>query len=272
MKPLFASFSFLASVAVLLCGCGQSKPAGSGPTAENPPAAQAEATKPATASPAAAAEPARPPANPPQAAASPETAGAAPAAAASAAPGAPAPAPAADAAAQLVTTAKAQGDTTLASIGSQLADKTKALTQSAGANDTVNTQVDSSMKSLAAGNDVSGLTGLFQAAKGVNLTPQQTQLAKDVGNLASAYVVQKNFSNLPGAQSDVATIVSSLRQGELTPALPALKKVAQNANLTSQQKQLVSSLADHYAPGLTKASGTLQQGLKSLENLGGSGN
>jgi hypothetical protein len=96
------------------------------------------------------------------------------------------------------------------------------------------------------------------------------QLAKDVGNLASAYVVQKNFASLEGAQSDVATIVNSLRQGQITPAIPAIQKVAQNASLTPTQKQLVASIADKYAPGVTKTAGALQQGLHSVPGFGGS--
>jgi hypothetical protein len=95
-------------------------------------------------------------------------------------------------------------------------------------------------------------------------------LAKEVGNLASAYVVQKNFASLDGAQGDVATIVSSLRQGQITPALPAMQKVAQNGNLTAPQKQLLGSIADKYAPGVSKAASALSQGLQSIPGLGGS--
>lgn len=91
-----------------------------------------------------------------------------------------------------------------------------------------------------------------------------------VGNLASAYVMQKNFATLEGAQSDVATIVNSFRQGQITPAIPALQKVAKNASLTPTQKQLIASIADKYAPGIAKTAGALQQGLQSVPGLGGS--
>jgi hypothetical protein len=124
------------------------------------------------------------------------------------------------------------------------------------------------LQSLTAGKDSTALGQVFQVAQAAtNLTPQQQQLAKDVGNLASAYVVQKNFSSLDGAQGDVASLVNALRQGNLTAAVPPLQKVAQNAGLTPSQKELVSSLADQYAPGLKKAAGSLQQGLKSLPSL-----
>ncbi len=82
-------------------------------------------------------------------------------------------------------------------------------------------------------------------------------LAKQVGNLASAYVVQKDFASLEGSQSDVATIVSSFRSGQITPAVPAIQNVAKNASLTDPQKQIISTVADKYAPGWKKAAGAL---------------
>src|SRR5260221_536565 len=81
------------------------------------------------------------------------------------------------------------------------------------------------------------------------LTPEQLGLAKQVGNLASAYVVQKNFAALDGSQGDVANIVSSLRSGKIKSALPSLKNVAESAKLSDTQKQLITTIADKYAPG-----------------------
>jgi len=168
---------------------------------------------------------------------------------------------------QFATTAAAQKDKVAASIGSDLAAKAKALTQSAAGNSDLKTQVTSALQSLSAGKDASALGSLFQQTKQASLTPQQMQLTKDVGNLASAYVVQRNFSSVDGAQGDVATIVNSLRQGSVMPAVPALQSLAQNANLTSQQKDLLGTLADQYAPGLKKTSDSLKQGLQSLQGL-----
>jgi hypothetical protein len=168
---------------------------------------------------------------------------------------------------QFATTAGAQTDKVAASIGSELAAKARSLTQSAAGNSDLKTQVAGALQSLSAGKDASALGSLFQQAKQANLTPQQTQLAKDMGNLASAYVVQRNFSSLDGAQGDVATIVNSLRKGSVAPAVPALQSLAQNASLTSQQKDLLGTLADQYAPGLKKTSDSLKQGLQSLQGL-----
>ena len=75
--------------------------------------------------------------------------------------------------------------------------------------------------------------------------------------------MQKNFSALDGAQGDVANVVSSLRSGKITAALPALKNIAQNAKLTDTQKQLITTIGDKYAPGLSKASGAVDS-LKKL--------
>ena len=156
----------------------------------------------------------------------------------------------------------------LSSVSSDLADKVKSLAQSASGNSALKTQLTSSLKSLAGGNDSSGLTGIYQTVQSASLTPPQMALAKEVGNLASAYVVQRNFASLDGAQSDVATIVNSLRQGKIAPAIPVIQKVAQNANLTATQKQLMASIADKYAPGISKAAGALGQGLQSIPGLG----
>ena len=169
---------------------------------------------------------------------------------------------------QFAEAAAAQTDKLLGSIGGDLAGKAKSLTQSLGANDALKSQLDSALQSLTNGKDSTALNQVFQVAQAAtNLTPQQQQLAREVGNLASAFVVQKNFSALDGAQGDVAGVVNALRQGDVTAAIPPLQKVAQNAGLTPSQKQLITSIADQYAPGLKRAAGTLQQGLNSLPSL-----
>lgn len=175
----------------------------------------------------------------------------------------------ADLTSQFATAAAAQPDKLLGSIGGDLVDKAKSLGQSLAANAAVKSQLDTALKSLVGGQDSEALGTAFQVMQAANLTTQQVQLAKEVGNLASAYVVQKNFAALDGAKGDVATIVNSLRKGEITPAIPAIQNVAQNANLTAAQKQLIGSLADKYAPGMKKAADSLQKGLQGLQNLPG---
>jgi hypothetical protein len=168
---------------------------------------------------------------------------------------------------QFAAAAAAQPDKQAASIASELTDKAKSLAASAAGNPSLKAGVGSALQSLSAGKDSSALGTLYQQAKQANLTPQQTQLVKDVGNLASAYVVQRNFSSVDGAQGDVATIVNSLRKGSITPAVPALQSLAQNATLTPQQKDVLGTLAGQYAPGLKKATDSLKQGLQGLQGL-----
>ncbi len=255
MKSRCLNFGALLILTSILCGCGDSK---------TPPSETER--KPIPGPSAAPAAPAAAPAAP---AAAPAVAEKTPVAPPSAAPVEQAKTETADATSQFVGAAKAQGDSLLGQIGGDLVDKVKTLAQSAAGNETLKSQLTNSLQSLATGNDSAGLASLYQAAQGAGLTPSQIQLAKDVGNVASAYVVQKNFASLEGAQSDVATIVNSLRQGQVTPAIPAIQKVAQNASLTSTQKQLLASIADKYAPGVSKAASTLQQGLQSIPGLGG---
>ena len=243
MKNSVQYLLLLAVTVGSLCGCGESKTAPPESSPVTPPAQSAVETK-----------------TPVKAVV--ETA--APATATTA----PVQTAAADLSTQFAQVAAAQTDKLLGSIGGDLAGKVKSLSQSLGVNDALKSQLDGALQSLTDGKDSSALGQVYQVAQAAtNLTPEQQQLAKEVGNLASAFVVQRNFSSLDGAQGDVAGVVNALRQGEITAAIPPLQKVAQNAGLTPSQKELVSSLADQYAPGLKKSASTLQQGFKSLPSL-----
>ncbi len=176
---------------------------------------------------------------------------------------------ASDVTSKFVTMAKAQGDSVLSAIGQDLGNKAKSLVDSCGSNENVKTNVEASLASLQAGKDTEALAPALQLPQGVGLTEGQRQLAKEVGNLASAFVVQRNFSSLQGSQGDVATLVNSLRNGQYAATLPPLKNLMNNASLTPNQKQIIGSLADQYAPSLKQAAGMLQQGLQGLGGLGG---
>ena len=153
--------------------------------------------------------------------------------------------------------AKSAPDGQLGTIASELTGKMQSLGAAVTGNAAVKSELDSTLKSLTGGMDSEALTSAFKVASAAKLTPEQIGLAKQVGNLASAYAVQKNFAALPGAQGDVGTIVSSLRGGNVTAAIPAIKNVAGNAHLTDGQKQLITTVADKYAPGWQKAKGAL---------------
>jgi hypothetical protein len=153
---------------------------------------------------------------------------------------------------------KAAGDSQLVTLASELTGKLQSFSTALGTNAELKARLDGVLKSFTAGKDLTALTNAFNLAAAAKLTPEQVGLAKQVGNLASAYTVQKNFASLDGAQGDVATIVNSLRKGEITKAAPAIQSIAQNAKLTPGQKELVGKLADNYAPGLKKAANAVK--------------
>ena len=159
--------------------------------------------------------------------------------------------------AKFLNTAKAASDSQLGGIGSELTGKVQSLGTLLGMNDAVKGTLDNTLKSLTSGKDSAALLHAFDLVKAAKLTPDQIGLAKQVGNLASAYVVQKNFATLEGSQTDVATLVSSLREGKLTAAITPVKNIAGNTHLTDGQKDLIKTVANKYAPGWEKAKGAL---------------
>ena len=159
-------------------------------------------------------------------------------------------------AAKFLTTAKASSDSQLGTIASELTVKMQSL-GAAAVGEAVKSKLNVALTLLTGGKDSAALTSALDLVKEAKLTPDQLGLAKQVGNLASAYVVQKNFATLAGAQGDIATIVKSLREGKVTAAVPALKNVASNTHLTDGQKILIKTVADKYAPGWEKAKGAM---------------
>ena len=160
-------------------------------------------------------------------------------------------------AAKFLDVAKSASDSQLGGIASELTGKVSSLSSVLGANSAMTNKLNSTLSSLAGGADSAALTSAFKLASVAKLTPEQLGLAKQVGNLASAYVVQKNFATLEGQQGDVATIVTSLRAGKIKDAVPSLKNVATSAKLTDTQKQLITTITDKYVPGFSKASSAL---------------
>lgn len=167
-------------------------------------------------------------------------------------------------AAGLLASASAAGDTQLSDLASRLTGKVASLESLLGTNSIIKDKLDSMLTSLTGGQDSSALASAYDLVKGAKPTSQQLNLAKQVGNLASAYVVQKNFASLDGSESDVATIVKSLSDGKIAAAVPSLKNVASSAKLTDTQKQLITTIADKYAPGWEKAQGAVN----TLKGLG----
>ena len=173
---------------------------------------------------------------------------------------------------QFLQAASASPDKALGSLGGDVIGKYMALGQSLDAGSALKSQLTGSLQSLIGGKDSAALGTAFALSQVPSLTPAQKDLAKEAGNLTTAFVVQRNFASLDGAQGDVATIVNSLRKGEIAGAVPSIQKVSQNASLTAPQKALIGSVADKYAPGLRKAKDSLQQGIQGVKSLPGFGN
>jgi hypothetical protein len=168
---------------------------------------------------------------------------------------------------QLTSASQSSTDSTLKSLGGELATKAQSLGTSLAGNPATQSQLTGALQSLLGNKGPEAVAG-FQKLSAAKLTPDQMGLARDVGHVGSAYLVQKNLGALDDSQSDVAQIVGSLRSGNVTAALPAIKKVSQNASLTPDQKSLLTSMADKLAPGASKAGEAINGGLKSLPGFG----
>jgi hypothetical protein len=169
--------------------------------------------------------------------------------------------------AQLSSTTQSTADPTLESLGSELVAKSQSLNTSLAGNPGTQSDLTGALQSLL-GNKGSEAVAGFQKLSAAKLTPEQTSLAKDIAHTGSAFLVQKNLGALDGSQSDVATIVSSLHAGNYTAALPAIKKVSQNVNITPAQKDLLASVTSKFVPGAGKLGDSLSGGLKSLPGFG----
>lgn len=108
---------------------------------------------------------------------------------------------------------------------------------------------------------------VLQKLGNASLTPAQTQSLKQVGQLASAYLVQDNFAGIAGLEGDVGSLVQALRTGDYTAAIAPLQKLSQSNKLTQGQKDLVLGIADRYAPSVRKAGAAVKQGLDVLNSF-----
>ena len=162
---------------------------------------------------------------------------------------------------------KSSANATLKDIGAQLGTSAQSLLQSFSGNPTLKSSTESAVGSLLGGKD-SQVMGLYQKVGAAQLTESQSKLFKEVKDLSAAYLTQKNFSTLPGAEGDVTKLVSAFRKSDYTGLVAPLKSIYSNATLTAPQKEMVGSLVDSYAPALKKYGDTLNKGLNSLNSLG----
>ena len=153
----------------------------------------------------------------------------------------------------LKKSAETAADPELKSLGKQLATKTESLNTALEGNTAAQSQLQSALAGLTGKGSPASTVSALQQLSQAKLTTEQTKLAKDVYNTGSAYLIQKNLGNVEGSQSDVAQVVSAVKNGSPVEALPALKNIGQNAKLTDGQKTFVQSLVKNYVPGLQKA-------------------
>ena len=164
-----------------------------------------------------------------------------------------------NAVASLKADASSKADAETQSLANDLGSKVLGLSKSLEGNPGAQQQLESAVNAVLGNKGPAAIEG-FQKLAASKLTSEQTRLAKDVYNVGSAYVVKRNFGSLEGSQAEVSQVVTALRKGNATEALPSLKKIGQNATLTQPQKDLLSSLTGRYSPGLKKAG----EGLKSI--------
>lgn len=156
----------------------------------------------------------------------------------------------------------AKKDPTLQSIGSELVKSAQDLAK----DQVLKGQLDPVLENLGLGNGPQTLA-VLQKLGNASLTPAQTQSLKQFGQLASAYLVQDNFSGIAGLEGDVGSLVQALRTGDYTGAITPLQKLSQSNKLTQGQKDLVLGIADRYAPSVRKAGAAVKQGLDVLNSF-----
>lgn len=163
---------------------------------------------------------------------------------------------------QLNKEAQAATDPETKSLASDFGGKAAELSKSLGNNPEAQKQLESALAAVLGNKGPAAVDGLHKLSR-AKLTPDQMRMSKEVYNLGSAYLVKKNFGSLEGSQGEVGQLVGALRKGSAKEAVPPLKKLGQNADLTPPQKDLLSSVMDSYAPGLKRVG----EGLKGVPGL-----
>lgn len=168
---------------------------------------------------------------------------------------------------ELTTGAQAKSDELLQSLGGDLSARVEKLAASLKGNESLMQTLNGAVQSLMKKDDAEAV-GSFNELKQAGLTPEQTAVLKDTYNVAAAFVTQRNFAGLEGSESQVAQIVTSLRDGNFASALQPAQQIWANASLSAEQKEIFSGVFDQYAPGWRDAAGTVQKGLDALKGFG----
>lgn len=163
----------------------------------------------------------------------------------------------------LKSVASNSADTMLASLGGEIGRAAASLKQSFEGNASLSEALNNGLRAALSGENSAAL-GLYDQLSAVGLTEEQKKLAKEVGDLTTAFVTQKSLSSLDGAQGQVGQLVNALRKGDVKGVLPVAKELANNAKLTPAQKDLLQGLTAKYAPALKDLTDKLPAGGLSL--------
>ncbi len=134
-------------------------------------------------------------------------------------------------------------------------------------NDPRATQVLDGLVKTVLGGDTSQAAGLYDTLSGIELTPEQKELATELGNVGSAFMAQRSFSGLEDTEGKVAKLVKSLRNGDVTEAIPVAKELNQMATLTPDQKDLLQQVLTKYAPPVKGMGGVAPPSLPAAPTL-----
>jgi len=168
----------------------------------------------------------------------------------------------------LASTPGGNADELLKKISTDLGEQVAALGGTLASDAPLTEKLQTAVEALLENKDIAAIESLdkLTAAK---LTPEQTQLAKQVYDAGAAFVTQRNFAAIEGLHSDVAQLANAVWKGQYTEALPPLQKLYSQSTLTPQQKDLLGATFDRFMPaGWKESAGKLQQGLDALKGFG----
>ena len=163
---------------------------------------------------------------------------------------------------KLLSSAKEGSSKVIQEISNDLNTKVQSLAESIPAKEEIQEQLKSSLTALANGEELEAVK-LYKKISTVGLTPAQTKQLSDLKNLVSAYALESNFSG----NSDVSSIVSALRSGDLSATAVPLQKVISEVKLTPEQSALVDEMVSEYAPQLKELQGKAKEVGNAIEGV-----
>ncbi len=130
--------------------------------------------------------------------------------------------------------------------------------------------VKSLMGSVSSGKDGEANKTLGKLMAAANLTPEQLSLLKELRVGLDVLTLKRNFDPKdPALAGPVGQAVQAIQTRNPAQAFLALTQIAQKANLTPQQKDLIQSLIANYAPAAQKPLEAASGILNTFRAVGG---